>query len=69
MSGTSLVVSSYGAGLSPHIGLDLFVLNQKVTRLGFYLSDYLGAIVANDLLNTHQEPQGTITMPAEFWIS
>ena len=47
--GTTLVIPCLGAGMSPYIAMDLFVLNQGLTRVGFYHSDLLAPLVMNDM--------------------
>ena len=69
MKGTNLVIGSHGVGLSPHIAMDLFILNNGMERLGFYKSDLINAVVVNDILTPAGGTPGQISMPAEFWIS
>ena len=50
LAGSTLVLGSHGAGLSPHIGMDLFILNGGMERLGFYKSDLIAPVIVNDVL-------------------
>ena len=50
LKGSTLVIGSHGAGLSPHIGMDLFILNGGMERLGFYKSDLIAPVIINDVL-------------------
>ena len=67
--GTTLVIPSQSIGMSPFIGMDLFILNKGMERVGFYKSDYIAPVIANDLLQTPGTEAGQISMPAEFWVS
>lgn len=69
LKGTTLVIGSHGVGLSPHIGMDLFILNAGMERLGFYKSELITPIIINDVLTTAGEAPGKISMPAEIWHS
>lgn len=54
--------------MAPYIALDLFVLNQGLERVGFYHSDYLGAVVMNDTQTTDAGLVGKMNCPAEFFV-
>ena len=67
--GTTLVLPSQSIGLSPFIGMDLFILNSDMERVGFYKSEYIAAALVNDIVQLADEESGKITMPAEFYVS
>ena len=50
MKGTTLVIPSQSIGMSPFLGMDLFILNKGMERIGFYKSDYVSPVIVNDLL-------------------
>jgi len=52
LKGSTLVLGSHGAGLSPHIGMDLFILNGGMERLGFYKTELIAPVIINDVLTT-----------------
>jgi len=56
--GTTLVLPSTAIGLSPHIAMDMFILNQNMTRVGFYTSEYIAPMLVNDSLTTANESFG-----------
>ena len=59
MKGSTLIIGSHGTGLSPHIGMDLYILNSADTkRLGFYVSENITPVVTNDLLTTEGQNLG-----------
>ena len=66
---TTLVLPSHCAGLSAHIGMELFILNNAMERVGFYKSDFLAAIVVNDNMTLAGQVMGQVSMPAEIWFS
>ena len=45
---TTLVLPSQCVGLSAFIGMELFILNTGMERVGFYKSDYISPVVIND---------------------
>ena len=55
--------------MSPMIALDLTILNDGATKLGYLKSDFLSPLVLNDVLTTAAEQLGQISMPVEFWLS
>ena len=69
MKGSTLVIGSHGVGLSPHIGMDLMILNTGMERLGFYKTQKMSSIIINDSLTLAGGELGAISMPAEFWFS
>lgn len=56
------------AGLSPFIGLDLFILNESVEKIGYYKSEYVAAGLSNDGLSLN-EGEGKLILPAELYHS
>jgi hypothetical protein len=69
MKGSTLVIGSHGAGLSPHIGMDLMILNTGMQRLGFYKTQKISSVIINDSLTLPGAELGAISMPAELWFS
>lgn len=67
-SGSSLVIPCHSAGLSPFIGLDLFILNEGLEKLGYYKSDYIASGLSNDGLSLN-DGEGKIILPAEMYHS
>ena len=57
-AGTTLVIPSHAVGLSPHIGMDLFILNEGMTKHGFYKSDHISPMVMNDVLSVNGQAAG-----------
>lgn len=55
--------------MSSMVALDLAILNDDATKLGYLKSDYLTPMVINDVLTTRDGQQGQISMPVEFWLS
>jgi predicted ATP-grasp superfamily ATP-dependent carboligase len=55
--------------MGPFLGMDLFILNKGMERIGFYKSDYISPVIVNDLLTLDAQQSGKITLPAEFWFS
>jgi hypothetical protein len=51
------------------LALDLAILNDGATKIGYLKSDYLAPLVINDVLTTAGSQNGQISMPVEFWIS
>lgn len=49
--GSTLVIPCHSAGMSPFIGLDLYILNENMQKVGFYKSDYIVPGVSNDGLS------------------
>ena len=48
LRGSTLVLPSQCIGLSAYIGMEMFILNTSMERVGFYKSDYVAPIVVND---------------------
>ena len=69
LRGSTLVLPSHCAGLSAHIGMELFVLNEGMERVGYYKSDYVAPVVVNDNMTLAGAAMGQVTMPAEIWYS
>ena len=68
LAGTTLVIPCVGAGMSPSIGLDLFILNEGLVKLGYYKSDFIAPGTSNDGLSL-TEGEGKLTLPAEVYYS
>ena len=62
------MIPCHSAGLSPFIGLDLFILNEGMVKIGYYKSDYIAAGLSNDGLST-SDGEGSLTLPAEVYYS
>lgn len=54
--------------MSPFIGLDLYILNEGMKKVGFYKSDFIAPGVSNDGLSITQD-EGNLTLPAEIFVS
>jgi len=54
--------------MSPFIGLDLYILNEGMQKVGYYKSDFVAPGVSNDGLSVVAD-QGTLTLPAEIYVS
>ena len=67
-SGSTLILPCHSAGMSPFIGLDLYILNEGMQKVGYYKSDYIAPGVSNDGLSVVAE-QGILTLPAELYVS
>lgn len=52
--------------MSPFIGLDLYILNEGMKKVGYYKSDYISPGLSNDGLSLGQE-EGHLTLPAEVY--
>ena len=50
VKGSTLVLPSTSAGLSANIAADLFILNEKVTKLGYFKSSMISPMVQNDVM-------------------
>ena len=66
---TTLVLPSQCVGLSAHIGMELFILNTGMERVGFYKSDYIAPVVLNDNMTLPGGAMGQVSMPAEVYYS
>lgn len=66
---STLVLPSQCAGLSAHIGMELFILNNNMERAGFYKSDFVAPVVVNDNMTMAGQVMGQMQMPAELWFS
>jgi len=66
---TTLVLPSQCVGLSAYMGMELFILNAGMERVGFYKSDYISPIVMNDNMTLNGQPMGQVSMPAEVYFS
>ncbi len=62
------MIPCHSAGLSPFIGLDLFILNEGMEKIGYYKSEYIAAGVSNDGLSIN-EGEGQLILPAEVYYS
>lgn len=68
LAGSTLVIPCVAAGMGPSIGLDLFILNEGLVKLGYYKSEYIAPGLSNDGLSL-VEGQGALTLPAEVYYS
>jgi predicted ATP-grasp superfamily ATP-dependent carboligase len=67
-AGSTLVIPCHSAGMSPFIGLDLYILNEGMQKVGYYKSDFIAPGVSNDGLSVVAD-QGVLTLPAELYVS
>ena len=67
-AGSTLVIPCHSAGMSPFIGLDLYILNEGMRKAGYYHSDYIAPGVSNDGLSL-KEDEGQLTLPAEVFVT
>jgi hypothetical protein len=67
-SGSTLVIPCHSAGMSPFIGLDLYILNEGMQKVGYYKSETIAPGVSNDGLSLTPE-EGVLTLPAEIFVS
>ncbi len=52
--------------MSPFIGLDLFILNENVPKVGYFVSENTAPGVSNDGLSL-KEDEGNLIMPIEIF--
>ena len=45
---STLVLPSQCVGLSAHIGMELFIINNGMQKVGYYKTEYLAPVVVND---------------------
>ena len=69
LRGSTLVLPSQCVGLSAHIGMELFILNQGMEKVGYYKSDYIAPVIINDNMTLAGQVLGQTSMPAEVWYS
>lgn len=62
------MIPCHSAGLSPFIGLDLFILNEGMEKVGYYKSDFIAAGLSNDGLSL-SDGEGNLILPAEVYHS
>lgn len=55
-------------GLSPFIGIDLYILNEGLTKVGYYKSNYIALGVSNDGLSLTPD-EGKLILPVEIYHS
>jgi len=48
LKGSTLVIPCLSAGMGASIGVELFVLNEGMTKAGFLKSEYISPNVSND---------------------
>ena len=58
-----------GLGMSPSIAMDLAILNDGITKLGYYKSQYISPVIINDTLTLSGAPLGKVQMPVEFYLT
>ena len=66
-AGHTLVIPCTAVGLSPHIAMDLYFLNEGAVKIGYFDSLEIKPACSNDILTLQGEQPGKISMPAEFW--
>lgn len=66
--GTTLVIPCHSAGLSSFIALDLYILNEGMTKVGYYKSNNIAPGVSNDGLSVAGE-EGSLILPCEVYYS
>ena len=69
MKGSTLVIPCIGMGMASSIAADLAILNDGMTRIGFFKSEYISPVIINDSLTLAGAQPGQIQMPAEFWLN
>jgi hypothetical protein len=69
LSGSTLVIPCHSAGMSPFIGLDLFILNEGLVKIGYYKSENIAPGLSNDGLSLVEGGEGSLTLPAEVYHS
>lgn len=63
----TLVISSPEShGSSPTLGLDLMIMNQGFSHVGYFDSDHILPLVGNDILS-EGEPTGRLVVPNEIY--
>ncbi len=62
------MIPCHSAGLSPFIGLDLFILNEGMEKAGYYKSEYIASGLSNDGLSLN-DGEGNLILPAEIYHS
>ncbi|CDW88539.1 proteasome assembly chaperone 2 [Stylonychia lemnae] len=68
LAGSTLVIPCQSAGLSSNIGVDLYVINEGLQKIGYYKSQYIAAGLSNDGLSTGLN-EGNLTLPAEVYFN
>lgn len=68
LSGSTLVLPTFSAGMSPMIAVDLFLLNEKPDKLGYIKSDMIAPLVQMGTLAQAGEAP-TLQMPCELFLS
>jgi len=58
MKGTTLVMPTLSAGMSANIGVELYILNEGMTKAGYLKSEYIAPAVTNDHLTVEGAPPG-----------
>ena len=48
LKGSDLILPTTSAGGSPQVAVDLFILNEGVTKVGYLKSQYISPMVQND---------------------
>lgn len=67
--GTTLVIPTLSAGMSPMIAADLFILNEGLIPSGYLKSEYISPVVQNDTVMLEGSTPGTIQMPVVLYKS
>jgi len=66
LSGSTLVIPCQSAGLSSNIGVDMYIINEGLEKIGYFKSEYIAAGLSNDGLSV-TENEGSLTLPAEVY--
>ena len=69
LKGSDLIIPTMSAGGSATIAVDLFVLNENVTKVGYLKSQYISPMLSNDALTVAGKPQGQLVLPCEVYVS
>jgi len=66
LTGCTLVIPCHAIGMNAFIGLDLYILNEGMTKIGYYKSENISPGLSNDGLSLN-ENEGNLTLPAEVF--
>lgn len=69
LKGTTLVIPTLSAGMSANIAVELYILNEGMTKAGYLKSEYISPLVSNDQLTVQGAAPGQIVMPCEIFVS
>lgn len=57
----------HSAGMSPFIGLDMYILNEGMEKIGYFKSESIVAGLSNDGLSLVEGGEGNLILPAEVY--